>query len=123
MKKLYLIAPVLMLLMLAACTKKDYIPAEINAEEWMRTHDHGIVAYVDYSTGNYIVDTYNGYTVIESWDGVSPIESDHLYAYFNNRGVQSIYNRSGSYFSQGRVVEHWLTWNEAIWIIEDMRFK
>ena len=122
MKKLYLLVPIFALL-LTACTKRDYIPAEVNVREWMRTHDHGVVAFVDYSTGNYIVETYNGYSVIEIWDGTSPIEYDDEYAYFNSRGIQTIYNHSGDYFTKGRVVESWLTWNEAMFIIEDLRYN
>lgn len=121
MKKIYLLAPFFALL-LVACSKRDYIPVETNPREWMRTHDRGVVAYVDYSTGNYIVETYNGYSVVEPWDQVTPIEYDEAYAYFNNRGVQTIYNRSGDYFSKGRVVESWLTWNEAMFVLEDLRY-
>jgi len=122
MKKLYFLIPVLALAF-AACTKRDYIPAEVDVRQWMRTHDRGVVAYIDYSTGNYIVDTYEGYSVVESWDRSMPIENDHTYAYFNSRGVQSIYNVSGDYFSKGRVVDHWLTWNEAIWLLDDLKWS
>ena len=121
MKKLYFLIP-LFALVFVACTKKDYVPGPVNVNEWMRTHDHGVVAYVDYASGYYVVETYNGYSVIESWDGSTPIEYDHTYAYFNNRGVQTIYNRSGDYFTEGRVIESWLTWNEAMYIIEDLTY-
>jgi hypothetical protein len=122
MKKLYFLV-VLSAIFLTACSKRDYIPVEVDVREWMRTHDEGVVAYVDFSTGNYIVETYNGYSVVESWDGSVPREYEYQYAYFSSRGVQSIYNRSGNYFSKGRIVESWLSWSEALYIIDDMRYN
>ena len=122
MKKLYFLIPLLVIL-LAACSKRDYVPAQVDPRDWMRTHEHGIVAYVDYSTGNYIVETNSGFAVIESWDQVTPIEYDHEYANFSRRGVQTIYNQSGNYFKEGRVIESWLTWNEALYILDDLRFN
>ena len=122
MKKLYLLVPIFALLMLS-CSKRDYIGTEIDVREWMRTHDRGVVAYVDYGTGNYIVETLNGYSVVELWEEVAPVEYDHEYAYFNSRGVQTIYNQSGNYFTKGRIVDSWLTWNEALYILEDLRYN
>lgn len=121
MKKLYLIIP-LAVLLFTACTKRDYIPVEVNPHEWMRTHDRGIVALVDYSTGNYIVDTYNGFAVVENWDGYAPSEYDEQYAYFDSRGIQTIYNYSMDYFSKGRIVENWLSWSDAMYILDDLRY-
>ena len=122
MKKLYFLIP-LLVVFLAACSKRDYVPVEVNPRDWMRTHEHGIVAYVDYSTGNYIVETNSGFAVIESWEQVTPIEYDHEYANFSRHGVQTIYNQSGNYFKEGRVIESWLTWNEALYILDDLRFN
>lgn len=122
MKKLFIFLPLLALL-LAACSKKDYIPLEVNVNEWMRTHDHGIVAYVDYETGNYIVESFSGYSVIEPWENVTPVENDHEYAYFNNRGVQTIYNRSGNYFTKARIVDSWLSWSEAMYVLDELYYN
>lgn len=121
MKKLYFIVPLLVLLF-AACSKRDYIPAQNNPRDWMRTHEEAIVAYVDYSTGNYVVETYQGFSVIELWEDIGPVEGDYEYAYFNNRGVQTIYNRSGDYFTKGRVVESYLSWSEAMYILDDLKY-
>ena len=121
MKKLYVLIAVSALLF-SACTKRDYIPAQVDPAQWMQTHDKGIVAYVDYSTGNYIVETYEGYTVIESWGEYTPREYDPEYAYFSNRGVQTIYNRAGNYFTQGRVVDSWLSWSDAMYVLEDLGY-
>jgi hypothetical protein len=124
MKKLYIIAPIIVLLF-AACSKRDYYvtPPPPDPRSWMRTHDEGVVMYVDYSTGNYIVETYNGYSVVEMWNNEPPIEYDREYAHFNNRGIQTIYNYDGNYFTEGKVVDSWLTWNEAMYLIDELKYR
>jgi hypothetical protein len=119
MKRLYILA-LLSVVVLTACSKRSYY--EMDEYEWMRTHERGTVAYVDSYTGNYIVETYNGFSVIESWDGITPRTYDDEYANFSSRGVQTIYNYSGNYFSKGRVVESWLTWSDALYILDDINY-
>ena len=53
------------MIIFASCYKRDYYPDYHNDTDWMRTHDHGVVAYVDYPTGNYIVDMHNGFAVVD----------------------------------------------------------
>jgi hypothetical protein len=122
MKKLYLLLA-LTVILFSACTKRDYIPVQTNPAEWMRSHEEGVIAYVDFSTGNYIVETYEGYTVIESWGHYTPREYDYEYANFSSRGVQTIYNRSGDYFTEGRVVDSWLSWSDALYVLEDLNYQ
>ena len=122
MKKLYVFTALLAVLF-TACTKRDYIPTQVNPNDWMRTHDEGIVTYVDYYTGNYIIETYEGYTVIETWGEYTPHEYDREYAYFGSRGVQTIYNRSGNYFTKGRVVESWLSLSDAFAILDELSYN
>ena len=122
MKKLYIFIAVAALF-LASCTKRDLLPADIDVNEWMRTRDRGIVAFVDYYTGNYIVEAYQGYTVIESWSGLTPREYDDEYAFFGGRGVQTIYNYQGNYFSQGRIVDSWLTWSQARYLLDELGYN
>lgn len=122
MKKLYILTALIVVLF-TACTKRDYIPVETDPTHWMRTHDEGIVSYVDYYTGNYIIETYEGYTVIESWGSYTPREYDREYAYFGNRGVQTIYNRSGNYFTQGRIVESWLSLSDAFYVLDQLAYS
>ena len=123
MKKLYILA-VLSVVLFTACTKRDYIPsASVNPIDWMRSHDEGVVTYVDYYTGNYIIETYEGYTVIESWGDYTPREYDREYAYFSSRGVQTIYNRSGDYFKQARIVESWLSLSDAFEVLDALSYN
>jgi hypothetical protein len=123
MKKLYIFAA-LSVVLFTACTKRDYIPsAPVNPIDWMRSHDEGVVTYVDYYTGNYIIETYEGYTVIESWGDYTPREYDREYAYFSSRGVQTIYNRSGDYFKQARIVESWLSLSDAFDVLDALSYN
>ena len=123
MKKIYILTAFLALLF-TACTKRDYIrSSQTNPADWIRSHDEGVVTYVDYATGNYIIETYEGYTVVESWDGYSPRENDREYAYFSSRGVQTIYNRSGDYFKQGKIVESWLSLSDAFDVLDALGYN
>lgn len=123
MKKIYIIAAVFGLFF-TACTKRDYIPSsQTSPVDWMRNHDEGVVAYVDVSTGNYIIETYEGYTVVEAWDRYAPRENDREYAYFSSRGVQTIYNRSGDYFKQGKIVESWLSLSDAFTVLDQLSYN
>ena len=119
MKKLYLLL-IVTGVVLASCSKSDYYDRGPDPDYWMRTHEKGTVAYVDYFTGNYIVDTYNGYAVIELWGSMPPREYDREYGNFSNRGVQTIYNRDGGYFTEGRVIDSWLTWSQAMYLLDDI---
>jgi hypothetical protein len=121
MKYLYL--TLVSAVLLTACSKRDYYRDEPDAYDWMRTRERGVVAYVDGYTGNYIVDTYNGFAVIEYWGGITPREYDEEYAYFSNRSVQTIYNRQGNYFSKGRVVDSWLTWSDALYVLDEISYR
>ena len=121
MKNLLLILTTSMLLF-TSCSKRDYVTENLDGYEFMRYRDKGIVAYVDYFTGNYIVDTYQGFSVIESWSGVTPRAYDDLYGYFSHRGLQTIYSRPGDYFTQGRVVDSWLSWGDAMYVLEELSY-
>lgn len=118
MKKIAAFVFVLSSLLAVGCTKSDLPPENYDPEQWMQTHQRGEVAYVDYFSGNYIVQTSQGFAVIENWSGYTPREFNVLYAHFQFSGMQTIYNRSGNYFTSGRIVANWLTWGEA-WNILD----
>jgi hypothetical protein len=119
MKKLYLLL-ILSGVLLAGCSKRAYYEDDIDPDYWMRTHEKGTVAYVDNFTGNYIVDTKNGYAVVEAYSNVIPREYDREYANFSNIGVQTIYNRDGGYFADGRVVDSWLSWSDAMYVLDEI---
>ena len=107
-------------LVLVSCTKQVARPIDVDVNEWMQTHERGTVVYTDGFTGNYIVETSHGYSVIESWGGAMPYDFDNVYASFSSRGVKDIYNRSGNYFTQGRVVDSWLSWSQAMYLLDQL---
>ncbi|MBO9573827.1 MAG: hypothetical protein J7497_16695, partial [Chitinophagaceae bacterium] len=113
----------LSVILFTACSKSDYITPPNNEYDWMRTHDKGTVAYVDYVTGNHIVETYGGFSVIESWGSYIPREYDEVYAYFSSRGIQTIYNWTGNYYTKGRVVESWLSWSDALYVLDRISYQ
>jgi hypothetical protein len=86
----------------------------------MQTHQRAEVAYVDYFSGNYIVQTAQGFAVIENWSGYTPREGNMLYAHFQFTGMQTIYNRNGNYFTNGKIVANWLSYFEAMNILNQI---
>ena len=121
MKRLYFLIPVLMIVF-ASCYKRDYYPDYHNDTDWMRTHDHGVVAYVDYPTGNYIVDMHNGFAVVEYYGGATAERYDEVYAYFDNFGLQTVFNYSIGRYTQARVVDSWLTWSDAMYLLDQLSY-
>lgn len=120
MRQLYLLLFAASTLLLGSCTKEIILPGEPDVYEWMRNHEKATVVYVDYYSGNYIVETYRGYSVIEDWGGSTPREYDIEFAHFSSRGVQTTYNRTGNYFTQIRVVDYWLSWDDALYVLDQI---
>src|SRR6218665_904604 len=120
MRQLYFLLLASSFLFLGSCTKSVLIPDEMDAQVWMNTHEKAVVVYVDYYSGNYIVETYRGYSVIESWGGSTPRENDREYAYFNVRGSQTSYNRTGNYYTSINVVENALNWQDALYVLHQI---
>ncbi len=120
MKKIAAFFLVTVGLMAVGCTKSDVPPESYDPATWMQTHQRAEVAYTDYFSGNYIVQTSQGFAVVENWSGYTPRDLDVLYAHFHFTGMQTIYNRSGNYFTSGRIVANWLTWGEAWSILDQM---
>ncbi len=121
-KRFFLIG-FLLAVILTSCTKRDYVAVPTDPYDFMKTREKGIVVYVDYFTGNYIVDTYSGYAVIESFSQYTPREYDEEYAFFSSRGLQTIYNWSGDFFYRNRVVDSWLRWNDALYLIDHLSYR
>ena len=106
-----------------SCSKRDYYDRGRDPYEWMRTHERGVVAYVDIYSGNYIVETYNGFAVLEYLGGITPREYDEEYAMFSHRGTQTLYNRQGDYFTHARIVDSWLTWSDALYVLDEISYR
>lgn len=103
-----------------SCYKRDYYSGPTTEEDWMRTHEKGTVALIDYPTGNFIVETSQGYAVVDGWGSITPRTYDNLFAWFSDPGMQTIYNYEGNYFTKAQVVESWLSWNDALSILDQI---
>lgn len=107
-------------LLVVGCSKADLPAQQIDPEQFMQTNQQAQVSYTDFFAGNYIIQTNNGYAVIEGWGGRIPRDFDIIYGNFRFSGVTTIYNRPGNYFTRGRVIANWLTWSEAWYILTQM---
>jgi hypothetical protein len=114
----YLALALVSVTLFAACTKQDYISAPSGEEQWMRSHEKGSVAYIDNYTGNYIIETYNGYSVVQSLGGIVPREYDNEYAWFSSQGKQTIYNYDANYYTKESIVGSYLTWSDALNLLD-----
>lgn len=103
-----------------ACTKGDLVPVNLDPDQFMRTHQSAEVVLSDYFSGNYIVQTRQGFAVVEGWGGIVPRDFDLLFGHFQFTGLQDIYNYRGNYFIRGRIVDTWLTWGEALYLLDQI---
>ncbi len=81
-----------------------------------------IVAYVDYNTGNYVVDTHGGFSVIESFGGYTPRNTMKNMPISVTSGLQTIYNLNNDYFTSNRVVDAWLSWSDAMYVLDQISY-
>ena len=119
MKKIFTLASVLIVsaLVLAGCTRGGYAD---NEDYWL-SKESDIVVYADGYCPYYVVETYNGYTVIDGGNGAnSPWEGSMIYGNLSRRGYQDFYNRTDGVIISGRVTDYWLTYGEAQYIIDNL---
>ncbi|MEO8583163.1 MAG: hypothetical protein ABI415_05165 [Flavitalea sp.] len=119
MKRIYILLA-FTTMFLVGCTKRDILYTPVDNNDWIHSHEKGIVSYVDYYSGNYIVDTYNGYAVVELRGTVAPHIYDEEYAYFGSRGRQTTYNYTANYFTDIGVVESYLSWQDARYVLDQL---
>jgi hypothetical protein len=112
MKKIFTLAAISLftILILSACTKRTYIDQD---ENYWLSKERGEVVYSSPSCSYYVVQTYNGYSVINSADGYRPFEGSILYGNFSNRGLRDIYNYTNDIIVTGDVRDYWLSYGEA----------
>lgn len=113
MKRILLIPALLVTIALGftSCGKEYIDPQQLDEGYWLR-QERGIVAYSDAYCNLYIVETYRGYTVVESY-GATPYVGDVLYGNFSSWGYRNIYNRSAGYIVSGDIKEYWLSYFSA----------
>ena len=113
MKRILLIAlPIL--LILVSCRRENVRPGETVDESYWLNQERGVVAYSDYTCDYFIVETYNGFSVMRSWGGFTPQRGSVLYGDFSRVGNRTFYNRSEGFLVQGDVRDYWLSYYAAI---------
>ena len=120
MKKIFTISAVLLTVavLLSACSKRGY---DYHSDEdyWLR-QERGEVVYSDSFCPYYVVETYNGYSIIHSNSGYTPFEGSIIYGDFSRRGYRDFYDRSEGIVIRGEVTDYWLTYGEAQYLIDNL---
>jgi hypothetical protein len=97
--------------LLSACRKADLQPIPIDEREWLN-QERGVVVYSDYSCDYFVVETYNGYSIVQNWS-VRPFTGDVLYGDFSRWGIRDVYNRSRGTLMRVNVKDYWLGYYSA----------
>lgn len=97
-------------LFLSSCVR-DQFPN--NNEDYWLSKERGEVVYSDSYCSYYVVETYNGYTVVGAYGSYKPYEGAIVYGNFSNTGTRDMYNRSSGVVFSGTVTDYWLTYTEA----------
>lgn len=103
------------LLFFTSCKKDVYDapPPSINESYWLN-QERAIVVASDISCPYFVVETYDGYSVLKSWDGIVPFEGVVMYGNFSSWGVKTFYNRSDRFLQKADVKEYWLSYYDAL---------
>ena len=117
MKRLFTLTAVFLaaVVFLSSCVKETVVVT--NNEDYWLSQEEGEVVYSDPSCNYWVVETYNGYNVVRS-SGSKPYEGDLLYGNFSSRGTRDMYNYSGKFVFTGTVIESWLTYNQALDVLD-----
>lgn len=120
MKKIFTISSILILsvIILAGCSKRGYDYG--NDEDYWLSKERGEVVYSDSYCPYFVVETYNGYSIIRSTSGFTPYEGSILYGDFSRRGVRDVYNRTDGTLVRGEITDYWLTYGDAQYLIDNL---
>jgi hypothetical protein len=98
-------------LFLAACRKSALQPVPIDESRWLQK-ERGVVVYSDFSCDYFVVETFNGYSILQNWS-LRPFTGDVLYGDFSRWGVRDVYNRSRGSLMRVNVRDYWLSYFAA----------
>ena len=118
MKKIFTLSAtfVLAVVLLSSCVK-DQIVVTNNENYWL-SKEEGEVVYSDPGCNYWVVETYNGYNVVHANSGSRPYEGDLVYGNFSSRGTRDMYNFSGKFVFTGTVTDYWLTYSQALDVLD-----
>lgn len=83
-----------------------------NENYWLQK-EQGEVVYSDVYCDYYVIETLNGYTIVQTYGGYKPYEGAIVYGDFSYLGTREIYNRTSGYLFTGRITDTWLDYYEA----------
>lgn len=112
MKKIFTLSVISILTMalFSSCYKSTYIDQD---DRYWLSQERGQVVYSSPTCDFYVVQTYNGYQVIQSWDGYRPFEGTILYGNFSSYGTRSFYSPENGGLISGEVIDFWLSYGAA----------
>lgn len=112
MKKIFTLSAVLFIagLFLVGCVRNYPVN---NEEDYWLSKERGEVVYSDTYCSYYVVETYNGYQVVQAIGSYKPYEGAILYGNFSSRGTRDFYNYSSGVVFTGSVTDYWLSYVEA----------
>jgi len=112
MKKIFTFSALLIAatIFLAGCTKRGDV---IFDENYWLSQERGVVVYSSGDCSYYVVESYNGYSVIRSNDGYLPYEGSVVYGNFSSRGGRDLYNYSNRTLISASIQEYWLDYYDA----------
>ena len=118
MKKIFTLSTTFLLavVLLSSCVKDRVVVA--NNENYWLNQEEGEVVYSDPSCSYWVVETYNGYNVVRTNASRQPYEGDLVYGNFSSRGTRDMYNFQGRFVFTGTVIEYWLSYNEALDVLD-----
>lgn len=114
MKRLFTLSTILFLavILVSSCRKADIIVA--NDESYWLNQEEGEVVYSDASCSYWVVETYNGYTVVQSSSANQPYVGELIYGNFSSRGPRNLYNYAGRFVFGATVTDYWLSYSQAL---------
>lgn len=114
MKKIFTLSTMLVFstVIMSSCVKNHSI--DYNNENYWFSKEEGEVVYSDSYCNYWVVETYNGYTIVTSNQSSKPYEGELIYADFSNYGTRNMYNYNGRFVFTGTVTDYWLTSNEVL---------
>ena len=114
MKKIWLfLIPVVVFF--TSCRKEfvDGPETVIDESQWLN-RERALVVASDINCQYFVVESYNGYAVLKTWDGYVPFEGSVMYGDFSSWGVKTFYNRSERHLTRADVREYWLGYYDAL---------
>jgi len=113
MKRLFTLSALTLLtaVILGSCSRSGYNSGY--DESYWTAKERGEVVYSDTYCSYFVVETANGYTVIQAYGTYKPYEGTIVYGNFSSRGTRDMYNYSTRTVFTGSVTDYWLSYSEA----------